>query len=412
MTRFKMTKPVASLIAAAVVACTAGGAPAQIQTWSPEARSKSQALVSASISLLLKRQWDMAIQNLTRATVVDGSDPIAFEMLGLALGARHRLSEALDNLQRAYSLQKTPETLLSTGIVYYLDHDYQAALESYNRALQLKSNWIDIAGNIGYAYYRKGDLPRAEENFRALTKAHPNWQLGYQGLATVQYLRGHFSAARASAMHAETLRSYAPVVLILAKLDMLEGNVVGGAKRVSVYRSKLKKNFAGRPMTELGFPVQRDFKWDPYIADNFDSGTLLLARASGGDGKKRESLAKQGGADSMIATISDALRESPDDVMLLRDLGLAQLAAGANEEAAKSFSKVLQLSPSCTVDRLHLARALAGMGKDQEAAAQVAAFQRAVPREKLSPAFTSLLQEKRAPGTSSGGGAKDSGSGF
>lgn len=412
MTRSRRTKPFASLIAAALMVCTACGALAQLQTWSPEARSKSQALVSASVSLLLKRQWDPAIQSLTRATVADGSDPIAFEMLGLALGAQHRLNEALDNLQHAYSLEKSPEVLLSTGIVYYLDHDYQAALNSYSRALELKSNWIDIAGNIGYAYYRQGDLPRAEENFRALIKAHPNWQFGYQGLATVQYLRGQFSAARGNAMHAETLRSYAPTVLLLAKLDMLEGDLSGGTKRVSLYRSKLKKNFAWRPMTELGFPLQRDFKWDPYIADNYDSGTLLLARASGGDAKKRDWLAKQGGAGSMIATISDALRESPNDVMLLRDLGLAQLAAGANEDAAKSFSQVLRLSPSCTVDRLHLARALAGMGKDQEAAEQVAAFQRAAPREKLSPAFTSLLQPKGTSGSGSGGGTKDSGSGF
>lgn len=394
---------------AAILISTACGATAQTQTWNPELRSKSQALVSAAVSQLIKRQWDAAIASLTKATVTDPTDPIAFEMLGLALGGRRRFNEAMDNMQHSYGLQKSSEALLSTGLIYYLDHDYPAALESYRLAAERLQNASDIMGNVGYAHYRKGDLAKAEECFRALIKAHPQWQLGYQGLASVQYLRGQFGAARSTAMHAETLRSYAPVILLLAKLDMLEGNVPVGIKRVQTYRSKLKKTWQWRPMTELGYPLQRDFKWDPYVADMYDSGTLLLARVQAQEPKKK-SIAKQGGAQDMIATISDALRDSPNDVMLLRDLGLAQLAASANEDAAATFTKVLQLCPTCNVDRLHLAKALSLIGKDAEASEQVAAFQRWSPREKLSPAFTSLLQKKAAPATTSTG--KDPGSGF
>lgn len=404
-----MTRLRIGALTVAVLSSTICGALAQSQSWNPELRSRSQALVSAGVTQLTKRQWDLAIQSLTKATTIDATDPIAFEVLGLALGGRRRFNEALVNLQHSYALQKTPETLLATGIIYYLDHDYPAALESYKLAAERKQGSVDIAGNIGYAHYRRGDLVNAEENFRALIKSHPNWQFGYQGLANVQYLRGQFGAARSTASHAETLRSYAPVMLLLAKLDMLEGDLPAGVKRVQQYRSKLKKTWQTRPMTELGFPIQRDFKWDPYVADMYDSGTLLLARVQAQESKKR-SVAKKGSAGDIIGTISDALRESPNDLMLLRDLGLAQLAAGDNQDAVGTFTKVLQLCPTCNVDRLHLGRALSLTGKDQEAAAQIVEFQKRAPREKLSPAFTSLLQPKSAPSTPSG--TKDQGSGF
>jgi Flp pilus assembly protein TadD len=396
-----------------VIICTACGALAQTQTWNPEQRSRSQALVSAGVTQLTKRQWDAAIASLTKATVIDPTDPIAFEMLGLALGGRRRFNEAMDNLQHSYSLQKASETLLSTGIIYYLDHDYPAALDSYRMVGDRLKNSADIAGNVGYAHYRKGDLVKADECFRALIKAHPQWQLGYQGLACVQYLRGQFAASRSTAQHAETLRSYAPVLLLLAKLDMLEGNVPAAVKRVQQYRSKLKKTWQWRPMTELGYPLQRDFKWDPYVADMYDSGTLLLARAhvqvQEPKGKKR-SQPQKGGAVEMVGTISDALRDAPDDIMLLRDLGLAQMAAGANEDAVATFTEVLQLCPTCNVDRLHLGKAFSLIGQDREAAEQIAEFQKRSPREKLSSAFTSLLQKKAAPAAPST--SKDPSSGF
>lgn len=398
----RMNKSVALTLMLAASLITALPADSQMaQTWNVQARAQAERGVSAGVTLLLKRQTATAISAFEKASQADPSDPTPFMMLGMALAMQGKYEPALHALQRAYSLQQTSETLNATGWVYFLQRDYDAAIASWNKALEMNPKLCQMHGNVGFALVRKGAFTDADAQFRKLVKCRPNSNYGYQGLAVIHYLRGNLRQARAAADRAQLTQSYAPVILLLAKVDALRGDKTSALKLAQQYNSLTRKsNATDRSMRDIGMPIQHDFMWDPLRVDSFDNGYLFSARLQDPlDDKKRASLARQGNAAGAVGAASKALAQTPNDLFLLRELGLAQMANGEYAAATETFKKVMEVSPGCKVDLLHTARALAMQGKGTEGAAYVQAFISQVPNQEISPAFLNIGKEPEKPVT-------------
>jgi Tfp pilus assembly protein PilF len=394
MNRINRLVALTVLISSAVI--NASPADSQmVQNWNIQARNQAERGVSAGITLLLKRQSATAVSAFEKATHADPNDAAPFTMLGMALAMQGRYEEALHALQRSYSLQQTSETLNDTGWVYYLQHDYDAAITAWNRALEMSPNTCQIYGNIGWALLRKGQFTDADAQFRKLVKCRPQSNYGYQGIAAVHYMRGNFSQARAAAERSQLTESYPPVLLLLAKLDILQGDRLSAFKHTLQYIATTRRRNADRSMTEIGLPVQHDFYWDPLRGDTYDNPYLLMARLQDpvAEAKKRISFARQGHAEDAIGKAKSALALHPNDLGLLRDEGLVQMANGDYAGATESFRNVLDVCPHCYVDLLHIARALSLQGKGAEGAAYVREFQSRVPNQQISPVFANIGQE-------------------
>lgn len=388
-----------------------------LQTWNINARERSRRLTSAALNHLTKGQLEQASNLLVQATNTDPSDPLPLETLGMTYLRQGKSSQALDALKKAYDLIKDPETLLSTGFAYYLEHDYDAAINAWQKTLERapQGQMAEAQGNIGFAYLRKGDFEKADAAFRALLRTKPSSQLAYHGLAIVNYLAGNFAAARKAADHAQSIQSYYPVILLLAKLDYLQGDPQAGQRRIREWQtastargSSKKTSSLQRPMTAIGYPSQHDFRWDPFLVDNFDTGRFLAARTQDAQSRKKskEREARSGKKSdskkktpSKNARVQDALRlaqnaldSAPTDFYIMREVALLELTNGDFQESADHFARVLNLCPSCSVDWLHLAVALNGLGKEGEAAYGVQEFQRKHPNERLAPDFAALAK--------------------
>ncbi len=367
-----------------------------LQTWNTNQRERSQKLLSGAMTALNKGLVDQASNLLIQATLADPSDPVSLTMLGTTYVRQGKYSEALESLKKSYQLSKSAETLLSTGFAYYLQHDYDAAISSWSRALERDPKMVEANADIGFAYLRKGSFAQADESFRNLINARPNSQLAYQGLALLNYLAGNFAAARKAADHAQSIQSYYPVLLLLAKLDYLQGDAQNGQKRVNEWlKASSGKRALLRPMTALGYPLQHDFHWDPFLADNFDNGRLLMARTQSteknGD-SRRKSLASQGKGDTLLSEAKRASSAAPSDFYILRELALIEMANGNYTECIDHFSDAISICPSCRVDWLHKARALAMQGKSAEASYAVNAFLRQRPNEKIAQPFLEIAK--------------------
>lgn len=396
---------------------SAAQAQGALQTWNVNARERSRKLTSAALNHLTRGQLEQASTLLVQATNADPSDPLPLETLGLAYLRQGKSSQALDALKKAYDLVKDPETLLSTGFAYYLEHDYDAAINAWQKTSEKApaGQMTEVQGNIGFAYMRKGDFEKADAAFRALLRSRPSSQLAYHGLALLNYLAGNFSAARKAADHAQSIRSYYPVILLLAKLDYLQGDPQAGQRRIrewlsasTVRGSSRRTNSLQRPMVEIGYPQQHDFRWDPFLVGNFDTGRFLSSRTQDAQSRKRakDREAKSGKkSDSKKRTpsknsrVTEAIRlaqialdSEPNDFYILRELALLELTNGDFEQASDHFAKVLNLCPSCSVDWLHLAIALNGQGKEGEAAYGVQEFQHKHPNERIAPEFVALAK--------------------
>jgi tetratricopeptide (TPR) repeat protein len=386
-----------ALLLAGLTALTvsAGVSSAQSQSWRVDARTHSQAATSRALTQMAHNQVDSAVSSLVEATNADASDSLPFAVLGLALDVKGRYNEALDALHKSWELNShDSETALSIGVTHYLMHNYEKAVNAWQKALELNHNLCHIHGDIGFAYMRMADLGKAEDHFRRLISCFPNSQFGYQGLATIQYLSGDFEAARRSAEHAQSILSYPPVILLLAKLDFLQGDRARALKRTAEYTVASKKPGWQRSMTAIGYPAQHDFKWDPFLIDNYDNAYLLQSRALDlpKEASRQKSLRKQGKAASIVAQVKAELGKSAGDYYLVRELALAELAGADYSDATEHFKQVVDTCRGCFVDWLHLGRALSLDGKAPEASRAVRHFQQKNPAQRLAGAFTAIAR--------------------
>jgi len=50
----------------------------------------------------------------------------------------------------------------------------EAAIENFNRVIQIQPDYADAYGNLGHALLRNGDLAAAFQNFSQAVKLDPN----------------------------------------------------------------------------------------------------------------------------------------------------------------------------------------------------------------------------------------------
>lgn len=364
-----------------------------------QARAQAENANSRALTLLTKgpatKGWlDLAIAALLRATSADPTDPVPYTTLGLALDLKQRYGEALDALAKAYQLDpKSKETVLSTGITHYLGHTFDKSEHVLTTLLRQNPNFCDAHIDLGFVYMRLGDFEKANKQFKQAISCNPNCEPAYQGIALINYLSGDLEGAYAAATHAETLKSYPPVTLLLAEICALRGDeaqMKAALKQVA----KVKQPFEQRPMTLIGFSANHDFHWDPFVADDFDRASFISARALDlpTQDKKRASLAATGKIDTELARVEQMLGGAPHDYYLLRQAGLLNMAAGNYAEAVKQFNEVLTKScPNSHIDYLYLGRSLALLGRKDDAAQCVREYRKNLSEQKLAPIFDQII---------------------
>jgi tetratricopeptide (TPR) repeat protein len=380
----------AILLSGAIITGTTCSANAQMSpNWDMKSREQARANTSAAITLLDGGQVTKAVDDLRRAIGQDSTDAQPFLILGLALGRQGQYAEALDALQKAYSLQPSNEILLSTGLIYYLQHDYDAAINAWNKMLQSNPNLCNVYADIGMALLRKGNLLEASDAFQRVVHCSPNSDLGYYGLSLTNYLSGNFRAAQEQGERALSLRNYPTTVLLLAKLDMVQGDRSRGKRRTQQFTSMMQHHYQNRPMTELGFPSQHDFHWDPLNINGewFDNGYLLQARYEN-DPHHRHYIAELGHAKRALDGARKQISRAPGDLLLTHELALVEMGDGDFSSSAEHLQAVVQQCPQCSAALLDLGRALALDGKTDRAAEQIQEFKRRLPKQEISSVFT------------------------
>lgn len=370
-----------------------------LQSWNTNQRERSQRLLSAAMTNMNKGFYEKASTLLLEATQSDPTDATSAATLGLVYVRQGKYGEALDVLKRAYQLEKTAEILVTTGFAYYLQHDYDAAIASWTKALERDSRITEINGDIAFAYLRKGDFAKADEYFRLLIKTRTGSQFAYHGLAVMNYLAGNLNASRRAAEHAETIKSYYPVLLLLTKLDYLQGDATAAQKHLAAWqKASSNKRPSLRPMTAIGYPAQHNFNWDPFLLDNFDTGKFLQARVNQkpADSKKKTSSSVLKGADAALSAAKQAQFSAPKDYYIMREMALIEMAMGDYDSAATHFREVLQACPSCVIDWLHLAKALSLQSKMDNASYALNEFKRQRPQEQIAKSFSDLTSASPA----------------
>jgi tetratricopeptide (TPR) repeat protein len=122
-----------------------------------------------------QREADAALQYAYALALVRGNRPTEAETVFARLLAAHGA---------------TPELSVLMGQAYAHQGDYEGAIQSLQRALQLKSDIGEANATLGLIYLKQGKLQEARAALRAELEAHPGNTNAAQTLATVLDLEG------------------------------------------------------------------------------------------------------------------------------------------------------------------------------------------------------------------------------
>ena len=87
------------------------------------------------------------------------------------------------------------EFFLKRGEFFSAARAYNAAIEEYSAAIELKPDYAAAYNNRGFAYYLKGDAERAIADYTRAIELRPNYPKAYNSRG-VAYMSGGYGAAK------------------------------------------------------------------------------------------------------------------------------------------------------------------------------------------------------------------------
>lgn len=108
--------------------------------------------------------WDGAERELKRAVQLKPGYATAHEWLGLLLGVRVRLDEALSEMKTAVDLDPLSASV-NTGLarVYHFRNENKESLEQIRKTLEIEPGYADAHFSAGMTYFRLGDYRNSEK---------------------------------------------------------------------------------------------------------------------------------------------------------------------------------------------------------------------------------------------------------
>jgi tetratricopeptide (TPR) repeat protein len=78
------------------------------------------------------------------------------------------------------------------GNAHYKAGEFDEAIEDYNKAIGIESEFTEAYNNLGNAYGRKGDYDNAIINYTKAIRINPRFGKAYVNLGYIYYLKGNY----------------------------------------------------------------------------------------------------------------------------------------------------------------------------------------------------------------------------
>ena len=320
----------------------------------------------------------------------------------LYVNTPHPISEAFRAGQRALERRDTVTALMFFGqasqvdpgapdIPYYIGEvyrasaDYRAAVEAYNRSLEI--NPAFAPAYLGRARANLAINPGADisQDLQAAIEHDPNLGEAYLELAAFHLARKDLSAAFPALEAAEALLPVSPLVLAYkAQIELLNGNfsdALGLASEANNRDLTLLPAYLvlGQAALANGQHQQSVDALETYLDYETDNaaGWLALAQAYAGFNQSEQAYAQSlpGLEDqkyeSALEAFNAAIEINQENPELYLYRGLLYLAQGEGQSAVNDFVSARKLDNKSFPVNLALGRALLAAGRPREALAQI-----------------------------------------
>jgi type IV pilus assembly protein PilF len=145
-----------------------------------------------------ERDYNKAIESTFEALKYDPSFAAAYNHLALIYMETKRYHKSEEAFKKALDLQSSyPEVHNNLGVLYNREERYGEAIESFQKALSIDtySTPENAFTNLGFAYYKQGNLSRAKAFHQKALDVAPQFCLASKNMGDVYAKEKNFSKA-------------------------------------------------------------------------------------------------------------------------------------------------------------------------------------------------------------------------
>jgi serine/threonine protein kinase/Tfp pilus assembly protein PilF len=291
------------------------------------------------VYLNILREPEEAVRQFTRAIEIDPLFKDVYNNLAFAYNSIGDFEKSIWAINKYISLAPDePNPYDSRGDIYSYSGKIDQAIESYKKALQIKSDFYMSLAKLGLMYLFKREYAQAESCFSALSASSDkaSRSIGRTTLALVPLYQGKFTQAL------EVLDNG----IVADKMEQFEGgpNAVKHAMKVFIYEERKNLDSALKEAEICTEIVKREYPFDPvYLRDLY---IYILAKK--GQNREAEEIAK-----SLKKGIGEKNQTAMNAYWL--GLGVVEQVKGNKEkaisyldEATKTPSYIATFSPITT----------------------------------------------------------------
>ncbi|TGK12339.1 tetratricopeptide repeat protein [Leptospira fletcheri] len=330
-------------------------------------------------------RFPLAIERLQKAILYDPKNVHAYYNLTLAYKHNGQFADARSTAMKAKELAPDdPRIALLAGNLFNEINDPDAAIDSYKRGLSSAPDDPYLTYNLAVSYFKKGELPQAEEQFKLVVLKSRGGKLAALSnsyLGNIAYNRGELAAAEhyfreAANLSPNDAKALYNLSVVLKKngkqeeaLKYLELAKQAGASDPEIFRS-IAESFEQLNQGEQSIStLQKGLKYNPNNLDllfqlaetYYNRGDLLAAEetyrrivdSTPGDSFTETALLNLGVVlDQMerygeaVTYLNRLIEINPKNAKAYYNLGLVYKHTGNGVQTIENFRRAAYLDPS------------------------------------------------------------------
>ncbi len=291
-----------------------------------------------------RQEFEQARRFAKQLVKLDPEDPEHHFLAGLVAARERHLDDARAFYGAAIEHAKGdyPEAYFNLGLLEKRAGNYDAAVQAYQRAIELRPKYLAAHNNLGLTFSAMGRAADAEERFRAAVAIDAGYAPAWLNLAELSIARDQKEEAVAALGKAlEARPDYPAASLMLARLEGDLGRASDGlarAMKVAAAHPRHAEAFqaAASLAEKAGKLTDARSAYEHAITLDPDNVAYLAGRAA--------LLGKAGDLAAARTAYEDVLERAPAD----RDarLALAELArqSGQLDECLREAERVLEIA--------------------------------------------------------------------
>lgn len=264
-----------------------------------------------------------------------------------AIRALHQAGK-LEEAKKGYLaiLKNNPQEVTALnylGILYLQENNFQAALDCFNKAINIEPQNLSLYLHLANTFKLQGSYPQAITVLQQLIQKNPHYTPAYNNLGSVYFAQGNLTEAihyyrAATKQQPDYCDAFYNLGLALAKQNQLDEAITAHLTVLTL----LPKHAAARFQLARLFMQKEDYpnalkyflQLEEFYPHHFETQTNLAT-----------CYLKLGKLTEAKQHYLQALELTPDDIQILFNLGFISMQLGQIDHAIRHYQQVIQIDP-------------------------------------------------------------------